>query len=128
MAIFAQRNVDSVKPAGWQMWKILSGAAVQQAHFHEAAFTVRLIRPARRAAETPVEAQIVSVLATAGAAVAYDSLVQLIADELYRKELRQGGANLDIGLFGSRLFDRDVISVLKSADGILWEIIGEQKI
>ena len=52
----------------------------------------------------------------------YENLVQRMSDELYRKELRHGGGALDIGLFGSRLFDRDVVQALKEGDGVLWEI------
>jgi hypothetical protein len=111
------------KSAGWQLWKIFPNAAVRQEREHEAQLSVRLIRPARRAAAMPVETEIVSILAREGA-TSYESLVQRLADELYRKELLQGGGTLDIGLFGSRLFDRDVVAVLKSADGILWEING----
>jgi hypothetical protein len=46
---------------------------------------------------------------------------------LYREELRNGASVLDIGLFGSRFFTRDVVRELKAGDGILWEIREERK-
>jgi len=123
MSLFAQQKQNSLKSTAWQLWKIFPSTTVWQEREHEARLSVRLIQPERRAPRTPIETQIVSILASEGA-TSYESLVQRLADELYRKELLQGGGTLDIGLFGSRLFDRDVVAVLKSADGILWEING----
>ena len=111
---------------GWQMWKILpggvhrlGGACAAQPQVQTA--LVRLIAPVRRVAKTPVEAQVVSILTNEGA-ISYERLVQRVADELYQKELRHGAGALDIGLFGSRLFDRDVFCALEAADGVLWKI------
>jgi hypothetical protein len=53
-------------------------------------------------------------------------LVERLADDLYRDEVRNGAWTLDIGLFGSRLFTRDVARELKPGDGILWEIRQER--
>jgi hypothetical protein len=49
-------------------------------------------------------------------------LVERVAAELYREELRHGATTLDIGLFGSRLFVPDVISELDARNGSLWRI------
>ncbi|MGH7873348.1 MAG: hypothetical protein ACREQO_14135 [Candidatus Binatia bacterium] len=121
MTLFAQQKQNPPKSTAWQLWKIFPSATVRQEPEHEARLSVRLIRPTHRAAGTPVETQIVSILAREGA-MSYENLVQRVADELYRKELRHGGGALDIGLFGSRLFDRDVVSALEAGDGVIWEI------
>jgi hypothetical protein len=51
-----------------------------------------------------------------------DTLAERVASELYREELRQGAQNLDIGLFGSRLFLGDVIREIEARNGTLWQI------
>lgn len=38
----------------------------------------------------------------------------------------KGAAVLDIGLFGDRLFNRDIIQELRAGDGIFWEIKAER--
>jgi len=124
MTLFAQENPNSLTASARQRWKIFPGAAVRRERESDARLSVGLIRPGRGAAETPIETQIVSILAGEGATT-YVSLVQRVTDEIYREELRQGGGTLDIGQFGSRLFDRDVARALKSANGVLWEITGE---
>jgi hypothetical protein len=48
--------------------------------------------------------------------------VKRVAADLYAEELRKGASVLDIGLYGDRLFNQDVVRELKAADGILWEI------
>ena len=53
-------------------------------------------------------------------------LVKRVSGELYRDELRKGAAVLDIGLFGDRLFNRDIVQELRAGDGILWEIEAER--
>lgn len=45
-----------------------------------------------------------------------------VAEDLYQEELHLGAAIVDIGLFGSGLFDRDVSAAIKAADGILWKV------
>jgi hypothetical protein len=89
----------------------------------------RIVRLARgsRPPGTPVEQLAVSVLVSKGA-ISLDALAERVASELYREELRQGAGVLDIGLFGSRFFTRDVICELEAGDGILWEIKEESKI
>jgi hypothetical protein len=127
MTIFAHKNLTEVKPAGWHMWKILSGAAQRRSGDSVVrpaaeAGSVRLIEPPPRGPATPVECQIVSALKSAGV-VSYDRLVQGVAEVFYTEELRRGAGVLDIGLLGSRLFTREVIGALDAANGILWEII-----
>lgn len=131
MTIFAQRNMTDKKPAGWRMWKLFAGAV----HRHERdarlgtkAVSVRLIEGACRAPESLIEVQVLSVLKKEGS-VSYDRMVQRVANELYEAELRRGAAAIDIGIFGSRLFEREVVGTLKAADGVLWKITsGEGKV
>ena len=82
---------------------------------------VRLVNTRRREAVTVIELQIVSMLKEAGS-VSHDHLVQRVARDLYEGELRRGAAVVDIGLFGSRLFEHEVVETLKHGDGALWEI------
>jgi hypothetical protein len=87
---------------------------------------VCLVQGARQP-ETRVEQLAVSVLASKGA-IPLDTLAERVASELYGEELRNGAGVLDIGLFGSRFFTRDVVRELKAGDGILWEIKEEREI
>ena len=82
---------------------------------------VRLVDNPRRHAETAIELQIVSILQKGGA-VSHDQLVQRVARELYESELRRGAAVVDIGLFGSGLFEPKAQS-LRAGDGTIWEIV-----
>ena len=82
---------------------------------------VRLVDTRRREAENPIELQIISILKEAGSISQYH-LVQRVARDLYEGELRRGAAVVDIGLFGSRLFEREVTETLKHGDGALWDI------
>ena len=81
---------------------------------------VRLEQGSRQP-ETPVERLAVSVLASNGA-MPLHTLAERVASELYRQELGQGAQVLDIGLFGSRLFLRDVIGEIQARNGTLWRI------
>lgn len=126
MTIFAQRNITEVKPAGWQVWKIFPGASLRRcragvARSETKERSVRLMEPPSRAPVTLIESRVISLLIKDGV-ISFDRLVQRIADELYQEELRRGAGALDIGLFGSRLFDRDVVDALGGADGILWKV------
>ena len=106
------------------MWRIFSAASHQQERDPESktkTVSVRLIADAERAPKAPIEAQISATLKEAGT-LSYDGLVQRVVTDLYRAELRRGAAVLDIGIFGSRLFERDVVSALKTSDGVLWVI------
>ena len=81
---------------------------------------VHLINAPRRSPATPIERRLFALLGAGP--VPFTALVQRVADELYAEELRQGGAVVDIGLFGSSLFSRDIVRELDAANGILWEI------
>ena len=86
------------------------------------AAAVRLIDAPRRLPETLIEQQLVSRLLKEPGAVSFSTLVNAVATDLYTDELRNGAGVLDIGLFGSRLFNNEVIQELKAGDGILWKI------
>ena len=86
-----------------------------------AQLSVRLLDPPSRLPITPVEQLAICRLKGTGS-MPLNQLVALVAKDLYRKELRAGAGILDIGLFGSRLFTRDVNRELKAGDGILWKI------
>ncbi len=82
---------------------------------------VRLIEPLPRPIITPIERLAVSSLKQEGA-IPFQLLVEHVAFDLYREELRNGAWVLDIGLFGSRLFAPDVVREIEAGNGILWEI------
>jgi len=88
---------------------------------------VRLMDSPRRLPGTPLEQRVISTLKKTGP-VSFAKLVKTIAGEVYAEELRKGSGVLDIGLFGSRLFNSDVVRELQAADGVLWEIKHEQEI
>ena len=124
MTMGPQRNVTEMKPARRRVWQLLSAAAHRQSSdvrqgTHSG--SVRLIDPARRAPATAIEVQVFSLLKNEGT-VSYDRLVQRVADELYQGELVRGAAVLDIGVFGSRLFEPETVAAIQAADGVLWEI------
>jgi hypothetical protein len=87
---------------------------------------VRLIDSPLRLPVTPIEQRLLATL-KAGS-VSFEKLVQLVAADLYKEELNKGAGVLDIGLFGGRLFNYDIVRELKAADGILWEIYQEPEI
>lgn len=82
---------------------------------------VRLIASPTRAGETEIELKLMSVLRNDGA-VSFRRLVQRIARDLYDEELRRGAAAVDIGIFGSSLFEPEVAQSLRAGAGKLWEI------
>ena len=71
--------------------------------------------------QTPIQRALMAALKEAGG-VSLEALVKRVTAELYREELRQGAAVLDIGLFGDRLFNRDVVQEVRAGNGIFWEI------
>ena len=71
---------------------------------------------------TPVERATLRVLKETGE-TRLEPLVERVADELYREELRNGAWLVDLGLVGSRLFVPDVLRSLKAYNGSLWRII-----
>jgi hypothetical protein len=82
---------------------------------------VRLIDSPRRLPETVIEQRLASRLKESGP-VSLSALVTGVAADLYSDELRTGAGVLDIGLFGSRLFNGEVVHELETGNGILWEI------
>ena len=83
--------------------------------------TIVRLEPGSRGPVTPVEQLAMSVLASNGA-MSLHTLAERVASELYRQELGKGAQVLDIGLFGSRLFLRDVIGEIQARNGTLWRI------
>jgi len=117
--------------SGWKMWKLLPGSSSRSRSDRAASVggntaIVRLIDSPRRSPTTQIEEQLVSALKKVGP-VSSASLVKTIAADLYAAELRKGAAVLDIGLFGERLFTRDIIRELQAGDGILWDIKSEKE-
>jgi hypothetical protein len=86
-----------------------------------AAAAVRLIETPRRLPATPIEQALTSALKEIPV-ISMTRLVKEVAANLYAEELRKGAGVLDIGLYGDRLFNEDIVRELRGADGILWEI------
>jgi hypothetical protein len=120
------------EPAGWKMRKLFR-APSNRPSFDDApkpsagAAIVQQIDSPHRLPATPIEHRLTSALRKVGV-ISFEKLVKTVAADLYAEELRKGAGVLDIGLFGSRLFNDDVARELKAADGILWEIKHEQGI
>ena len=85
------------------------------------ASTVRLLDEPRRAPATFAERRAVAWLAREGA-VPLARLVEHMARDLYRNELRHGGSVAEIGFTGSALFEADAERVIADAAGSLWLI------
>lgn len=83
--------------------------------------SVRLMELPLRGAATEAESFAVALL-RAEKEIAYGALVSRVAEFLYRKELRAGAWGVDIGLFGSALFNADAARELEAGKGELWEI------
>jgi hypothetical protein len=82
---------------------------------------VRLVETPPRHPATPIENQLLATLEKTGP-VAAATLVRRVAADLYAEELRQGAGVLDIGLYGDRLFDHEIVRELRAGDGVLWKI------
>jgi hypothetical protein len=82
---------------------------------------VRLLDDPCRGPATLAERQAVAVLARDGA-VPLRRLVEQVARDLYRDELRHGGSTAEIGFSGSALFRADAEQVIADAAGSLWTI------
>lgn len=121
MTIFAQRKANESRSARWQLWKILSGTSAGLDPSDPKAATVRLLQQAGRLPQTAIESDIMAVLRDEGI-ISYQELVRRVADRLYHEELRCGAGASDIGLFGSRIFDREVIAAVTAGAGVLWKI------
>jgi len=114
------------------MWKLLPGSSSRSRSGRSVsvdgnAGIVRLIDSPRRSPATQIEWQLISALKKVGS-VPSANLVKTVAADLYAAELRKGAAVLDIGLFGERLFTRDILRELQAGDGILWDIKREKEL
>lgn len=70
---------------------------------------------------TPVERLTIALLQREGP-IALDLLIQQVSDELFQQEIDEGAWLVDIGLFGSTIFVRDVASEIKAGNGNFWDI------
>lgn len=82
---------------------------------------VRLLEITSRRRATAAESVVVDLLSRADE-MDLATLVGLVAEALYREELRAGAWAVDVGLFGRGLFVSEARRVLKAGDGELWEI------
>ena len=87
-------------------------------------FMVQLIEPVSFAGENPIERAAISNLKQQGV-VPLNLLVHQVASQLYRDELRNGAAAVDIGLFGASLFVPEVVKVIRERNEALWKIFEE---
>ena len=98
-------------------WTWSAGRAVEAA----SESIVRLLDDPCRAPATPAERRAVALLAREEA-VSLRRLVEVVARDLYRHELRHGGSTAEIGFAGSALFRADAERVIADAAGSLWMI------
>ena len=82
---------------------------------------VRLLADEDAATSSDETRAILESLRRAGRA-RLDTLVDAAAKALYKSELARGGAHLDLGLLGARIFVPAVRSALAAGRGRLWEI------
>ena len=52
----------------------------------------------------------------------FETALAVVAEVLYREEIRGGAWAFDLGLAGSRLFNSEARRVLQTGDGELWQI------
>ena len=78
----------------------------------------RLEAPKRRAA-TKGEIAIIELLSKQPE-LALGEAVDVVAEALFREESRAGAWAVDLGLFGSRLFQTEARRILQNGDGELW--------
>ena len=88
---------------------------------------VQLIEPVSSPVASPIERAAVANLKQQGA-LPLDLLVQRVAAQLYRDELRNGAAAVDIGLLGSDLFVPEVMGEIQARNGSLWRIEERRKL
>lgn len=113
-----------LQPSGWKMAKLFAGST--RVLLSEADQVVRLFDAPSRSPATPIEMRVDAVLRQSGP-VSVGKLVKKVAADLYIDELHSGAGVLDIGLFGDRLFERDVLREVKAANGILWKIESQRE-
>jgi hypothetical protein len=130
-AILVHMIPMKLERVGWRMRRFLPGV-LNRAKYEPGAWpepvaaVVHLLHSRHYAPSTPISQRLASALSDGGW-FSFERLVKRVATELYEEELRKGAGVLDIGLFGSRLFNADVVRELKTANGILWEIESERK-
>ena len=123
--------MTKLEAAGWRIRQlfpgVLSGRRTDRDVAPEAgSAVVRLLDSPRRTPQTPIQQALVAVLKEAGSS-SLAVLLKRVSGELSRDELRKGAAVLDIGLFGDRLFNRDVVEELRAGNGIFWEIKSQRE-
>jgi hypothetical protein len=116
--------MTGLQPSAWKIPKFFSGRSGRSisAGVVAANSVVRLVDAPLRSPETPIEHRLIAALKKTVGALSFATLVKTVAAELYDEELRKGAAVLDIGLFGNRLFSRDIVRELTAGEGILWVI------
>jgi hypothetical protein len=82
---------------------------------------VRLHQSANRRRATAAEIVVVELLSHAEE-MPLETVVALVAEDLYHEELRAGAWAVDVGLFGSGLFVAEARRTLKAGEGELWDI------
>jgi hypothetical protein len=82
---------------------------------------VKRLEQPLRAPDTRVEKRVFTALANEGS-LSLDAVIDRVADELYRDELRHGGWAAEIGVIGSGAFRADVERVVERGAGVLWLI------
>jgi len=82
---------------------------------------VRLLGTPLRPPATLAERQAAALLTREGP-MPLSRLVDRVARDLYREELRHGGGAAEIGLIGSTLFLSDARQAVDAADHVLWTI------
>ena len=87
----------------------------------DAQSVVRLLDDPCRAPTTSAERRAVALLTREGA-VPLERVIEQVARDLYRDELRHGGSTAEIGFAGSALFRADAERVIADAAGSLWMI------
>lgn len=123
--------MTKLEAAGWRIRQLfpafLSGQGTDRgsAAADGESVIIKLLESPHRAPQTPIQQALIAALKEAGRP-SLDALVKRVSGELYRDELHKGAAVLDIGLFGDRLFNRDIIQELRAGDGIFWEIKAER--
>src|SRR5262245_41081157 len=115
-----------LQSSGWKMSKLFAGSTRGPFSENGANQMVRIFSAASRSPITHIEIRLDASRRQTGA-VSVSRLVKAVATDLYAEELHKGAGVLDIGLFGGRLFDHDVLRELKAGDGVLWEIRSQRE-
>jgi hypothetical protein len=82
---------------------------------------VKRLEQPLRTPDTRAEKRVLTALANEGS-LSLDAVIDRVADELYRDELRHGGWAAEIGVIGSGASRADVERVVRQGAGVLWLI------